>query len=66
VVQGELDALWDAGQPIESAEFELAMLHLGVARGLICEIGGESGVAALYWRGGVCADETTTRSHALI
>ncbi len=37
-----------------------------MARGLICEIGGEAGVAALYWRGGVSVYETTTRCHALI
>ena len=65
-VQDELDAMWDAEQPTETAEFDFEMLHPGLARGLICEIGGEAGVAALYWRGGVCAYETTTRSHALI
>ena len=65
-VQDDLDALWDVGQPTETDEFDFAMLHPGLARGLICEIGSEAGVAALYWRGGVCAYETTTRSHALI
>ena len=65
-VQDDLDALWDVGQPTETDEFDFAMLHPGLARGLICEIGSEAGVAALYWRGGVCLYETTTRSHALI
>jgi internalin A len=65
-VQDELDAMWDVAQLTETDEFEFEMLHPGLARGLICEIGGEAGVAALYWRGGVCAYETTTRSHALI
>jgi internalin A len=65
-VQGELDAMWDAARPTETADFDFEMLHPGLARGLICEIGGEAGVAALYWRGGVCAYETATRSRALI
>ncbi len=65
-VQDQLDAQWDRGQPIETAEFEFAMLHPGLVRGLICEIGSAAGVAALYWRGGVAVYETTTRSHALI
>jgi internalin A len=65
-VQDELEAMWDAEEAAEQEEFDFEMLHPGLARGLICEIGGEAGVAALYWRGGVCAYETTTRSHALI
>jgi internalin A len=65
-VQDELDAIWDAEQPFETEEFEFEMLHPGLVRGLICEIGSVAGVAALYWRGGVCVYETTTRSHALI
>ncbi len=65
-VQDELGAKWNAEQPTEQEEFDFEMLHPGLARGLICEIGGEAGVAALYWRGGVCVYETTTRSHALI
>ena len=56
---GRSDALWDVEQPTETAEFEFEMLHPGLGRGLICEIGGEAGVAALYWRGGVCAYERT-------
>jgi internalin A len=65
-VQNELDAMWDAERPIEEEVFEFEMLHPGLARGLICEIGSEAGVSALYWRGGVCAYETTTRSRTLI
>jgi internalin A len=65
-VQDELDAMWDAVRATESEDFDFEMLHSGLARGLICEIGREAGVAALYWRGGVCAYETTTRSHVLI
>jgi internalin A len=66
VVQDELAALWDTEKSAETAEFEFEMLHPGLVRGLICEIGSVAGVAALYWRGGVCGYETTTRSHALI
>ena len=54
-VQAELDALWDAALPTETLPFEFEMLHPGLVRGLICEIGARAGVAALYWaRGGVC------------
>jgi internalin A len=65
-VQDQLNALWDAEQPTETAEFEFEMLHPGFVRGLICEIGSEAGVSALYWLGGVCVYDTATRSHALI
>ena len=65
-VQAELDGRWDATLPSESVTFDYAMLHPGLVRGLICEIGGAAGVDALYWRGGVCVYETRTRSHALI
>jgi internalin A len=35
-------------------------------REVIARIGGEAGVNALYWRGGVCVYEATTRGRALI
>jgi internalin A len=65
-VQAELDGRWDAALPTETVSLGYAMLHPGLVRGLICEIGGAAGVDALYWRGGVCVYETHTRSHALI
>ena len=35
-------------------------------REVIARIGGEAGINALYWQGGICVYETTTRSRALI
>jgi internalin A len=65
-IQTELDALWDEGAPVEMSEFEYALLHPGMVRSVISRIGSEAGVAALYWRGGLCVYETTTRSRALV
>jgi internalin A len=65
-VRDELAALWDTEQPTETAEFEFEMLHPGLVRGLICQIGTEAGPSALYWHGGMCLYETTTRSYALV
>jgi len=65
-VQDELDGRWDTALPGETVSFDYEMLHPGLVRGLICEIGGAAGVDALYWRGGVCVYETHTHSHALI
>jgi hypothetical protein len=58
--------MWDASRASEAEHFDFKMLRPGLARGLFCAVGREAGVAALYWRGGVCAYETATRSHALI
>ena len=53
-------------QPTETAEFEFEMLHPGFVRGLICEIGSEAGVSALYWLGGIYFYDKNTGSHAMI
>jgi internalin A len=65
-VQDDLNARWDVKQPTETAEFEFEMLHPGLVRILICEIGSEAGVAALYWLGGIYFYDKDTGSHALI
>jgi internalin A len=65
-VQDELAAQWEADLPTETADFAFEMLHPGLVRSLICEIGSECGVLAVYWRGGVKMYDTDTRSHALI
>jgi internalin A len=65
-VQAELDEKWDAVAPCESAVFDYPFLHAGLMREVIAGIGGEAGVNALYWAGGVCLYETGTRSRALI
>ncbi len=65
-VQAELDEKWPADQPPKTVTFEYPLLHPGLMREVIARIGGEAGVNALYWRGGVCVYEATTRSRALI
>jgi internalin A len=65
-IQAELDAIWDEEAAVETSEFEYALLHPGMVRSVISRIGSEAGVTALYWRGGLCVYETTTRSRALI
>jgi internalin A len=65
-IQTELDAIWDEETPVERSEFEYAVLHPGMVCSVISRIGIEAGVTALYWRGGLCVYETTTRSRALI
>ena len=65
-IQTELDAMWDEEGPVETSEFEYALLHPGMVRSVISRIGSEAGVTALYWRGGVCVYEARTRSRALI
>ena len=65
-VELDLAALWDDALPTETDDIPFEMLHPGLVRGLICEIGQLAGTAALYWNGGVALYETETRSHAII
>jgi internalin A len=58
--------MWDPEAPFDIAEFQYALLHPGTVRSVISRIGSEAGSAALYWRGGLCVYETTTRSRAFI
>jgi internalin A len=65
-VQAEIAARWQPDQPVETAEFEYALLHPGIVRSVISRIGSQAGMSALYWRGGLCLYEQTTGSRALI
>ncbi len=65
-VSQELEEKWDAGQSSEKIEFDYALLHAGLIRGVISRIGREAQMNAVYWRDGLCVYETRTRSHALI
>lgn len=62
----ELEQKWDPAAATEAATFEYAMLHPGLMRSVISRIGGEAGVAADYWKGGVYVYERDTRSRGLI
>lgn len=65
-VQDQLDALWDIGGEICEKVYEHDLLHPGLIRAIIAEIGDVAGVSALYWRTGVCVYEKSTHAHALI
>ena len=65
-VQTQLDARWGSAPAAETVTYTYPMLHPGLIRAVIAEIGTEAGMDALYWRDGVCAYDATTRSHALI
>ena len=65
-VQTQLDARWGLDPAAETVTYTYPMLHPGLIRAVIAEIGTEAGMDALYWRDGVCAYDATTRSHALI
>ncbi len=62
----ELTEKWDPAQPFEESVWEFDLLHQGLIRAILSRIGGQAGVSATYWQGGLCVFETTTRSHALI
>jgi internalin A len=62
----EVEAQWDDAAPYDEARVELPFLHPGVMRGLLSRIGGEAGMAGVYWKDGACLYERTTHSHARI
>jgi internalin A len=61
-----LMARWAEDRPGEAATFHYALLHGGLIRSIMAEIGQMAGVDALYWRGGFCVFDTDTRSRLLI
>lgn len=65
-VTAELAEKWPEEGPIEAATFDYELLHPGLARTVIAEIGAAASVNALYWRGGVCVYEANTRSRGLV
>jgi internalin A len=62
----ELIEKWDPSSPGEEAVWDFDLLHQGLVRAILSRIGREAGVSAIYWQGGLCVFEATTRSHALI
>ena len=57
---------WDAGLSEEEALFRYPLLHEGLIRSVMAEIGEIAGQDALYWRGGLLAFEAGTGSRLLI
>jgi internalin A len=66
LVAGQLAARWTEDHQGEGATFRYALLHGGLFRSIMAQIGKIAGPDALYWRGGVCAFEGSTRSRLLI
>jgi internalin A len=58
--------LWDEASPDAEAVLTFALLPPGLMRALIARIGSDAGLAAEYWRDGVCFYDENTASRALI
>jgi internalin A len=65
-VAARLPGHWDDDRPVELAVFRYALLHDGLIRTIMAEVGEAAGPNALYWQGGLCGFEATTGSKLLI
>jgi internalin A len=61
-----LKLVWDEASPDAAAVLTFALLPPGLMRALIARIGSDAGLAAEYWRDGVCFYDERTASRALI
>ncbi len=64
--QKRLKLVWDEASPDAEAVLTFALLPPGLMRALIARIGSDAGLAAEYWRNGVCFYDEKTASRALI
>jgi internalin A len=64
--QKRLKLVWDEASPDAEAVLTFALLPPGLMRALIARIGNDAGLAAEYWRDGVCFYDENTASRALI
>jgi internalin A len=64
--QKRLKLVWDEASPDAEAVLTFALLPPGLMRALIARIGSDAGLAAEYWRDGVCFYDEATASRALI
>jgi internalin A len=64
--QQRLKLVWDDASPDAEAALTFALLPPGLMRALIARIGSDAGLAAEYWRDGVCFYDEKTASRALI
>ena len=53
-VVGQIAGLWQGAEAQAEVKLHYAFLHEGVLRALLCRIGSQAGVQAVYWRYGVC------------
>jgi internalin A len=61
-----IDSLWNTSDPIRERRTKFPLLHDGLIRAVIAEIGDIAGVDGVYWQGGVGVYEAQTQSRALI
>ena len=64
--QKRLKLSWDDARPDAEAVLTFDLLPPGLMRALIARIGSDAGLAAEYWRDGVCFYDEETGSRALI
>ncbi|WP_448206349.1 COR domain-containing protein [Azospirillum sp. sgz302134] len=65
-VSGGIAGRWDDDRAGETAVFRYPMLHGGLIRAIMAEVGEMAGADALYWQGGLCGSETTSGSRVMI
>ena len=65
-VRDDLGGLWDEELPTEQAVIRYPLLHDGLIRTIMAEIGEKAGDRALYWKGGLCGYEKTCGSRLRI
>ena len=64
--QKRLKLVWDDASPDAEAVLTFSLLPPHLMRALIARVGGDAGLAAEYWRDGVCFYDEETASRALI
>ncbi|NYZ16130.1 hypothetical protein HL658_26620 [Azospirillum sp. RWY-5-1] len=64
--EGVVVAQWYEGVTTETRVFKHPLLHGGLIRAIMAELGERAGPSALYWQGGLCGYEAETRSRFLI
>jgi internalin A len=64
--EARLKLVWDDAKANAEAVLKFSLLPHGLMRALIARIGSDAGLAAEYWRGGVCFYDEKTASRALI
>jgi internalin A len=64
--EARLKLVWDEAKADAEAVLTFALLPPGLMRALIARIGRDAGLAAEYWRDGVCFYDEKTGSRALI
>jgi len=65
-VADRLGGLWDEDAPTEQAVFRHPLLHSGLIRSIMAELGERAGPNAIYWRGGVWGFERNSGSRLMI